>query len=92
MKRATAIVRLDNDRVIATEWRFEPGAETGHHVHALDYVVIPLTDGTLSIGGVAAALRAGEAYARPAGVAHNVTNAGSAPLRFVEIELKPKSD
>lgn len=30
---------IDNDRVVVTEWRFAPGAQTGWHVHALDYVV-----------------------------------------------------
>lgn len=90
MKQAAATGRIDNDRVIVTEWRFEPGEETGHHVHAMDYVVVPLTDGVLSIGGVETTMHAGEAYARPAGVVHNVINAGSEPLRFVEIELKPR--
>ncbi len=89
MTQATAIVRIDDERVVVTEWRFEPGDETGHHVHALDYVVVPLTDGVLSVAGVQTRLHAGVAYARPAGVAHNVVNAGSAPVRFVELEFKP---
>ena len=41
--KATSTVQMENERVIVTEWRFAPGAETGHHVHAHDYVVVPLT-------------------------------------------------
>jgi quercetin dioxygenase-like cupin family protein len=39
--KATSLVQVQNDRVIVTEWRFAPGAETGHHVHPHDYVVVP---------------------------------------------------
>ncbi|HSW05514.1 cupin domain-containing protein [Aquabacterium sp.] len=88
MNKATAIPRLDNERVVVTEWCFEPGAETGHHVHMMDYLVIPLTDGTLDVGGIQTTLHTGVAYARPAGVAHNVINAGQQALRFIEVELK----
>ena len=38
---------VDNERVIVTEWRFAPDAETGWHRHKYDYVVIPQTTGTL---------------------------------------------
>lgn len=90
--KATASVQVENDRVIVTEWRFEPGAETGHHVHAHDYVVVPLTTGTLRLeeptGVREVQLQAGVPYARSAGVAHNVINANSYEFRFVEIELK----
>jgi beta-alanine degradation protein BauB len=90
--RATSTVQVQNDRVIVTEWRFAPGADTGHHVHAHDYVVVPLTSGTLRLVDAAgvkdAVLQAGISYARPAGVAHNVINANDHEFRFVEIELK----
>jgi hypothetical protein len=33
--------------VRVTEWRFKPGAETGHR-HEADHVVVPLGDGHLS--------------------------------------------
>jgi beta-alanine degradation protein BauB len=91
MPKATSIVQLKNERVIVTEWRFPPGAETGHHVHARDYVVVPLTDGILRMeepSGVRDAhLEAGASYMRPAGVAHNVINPNPHEFRFVEIEL-----
>jgi mannose-6-phosphate isomerase-like protein (cupin superfamily) len=55
--------------------------------------VVPVTDGTLLLelpGGetMTAELKAGVAYSRGAGVEHNVVNAGSAPLSFVETEVK----
>jgi quercetin dioxygenase-like cupin family protein len=90
--KATSTVQLDNDRVIVTEWRFAPGAETGHHVHAHDYVVVPLTTGILRLqeasGVREASMQAGASYARLAGVAHNVINANDFEFRFVEVELK----
>lgn len=94
MKRpqAEAVVQIDDERVIVTEWRFAPGAETGWHRHARDYVVVPLTTGTLLLempeGERTADLRTGRSYARVAGVEHNVINANSFDLSFIEIELK----
>lgn len=89
---ATSTVQVDNDRVIVTEWRFAPGADTGHHVHAHDYVVVPVTTGTLRLeepdGVREVKLQAGASYARKAGVAHNVINANAHEFVFVEIELK----
>lgn len=90
--KATAHPQVENARVIVTEWRFQPGAETGHHVHAHDYVVVPLTTGILRLeepeGTRDVQLTAGVSYARPKGVAHNVINANAFEFRFVEIELK----
>lgn len=45
--QAVPTVQVDNAEVIVTEWRFAPGAETGRHRHGYDYVVVPMTDGTL---------------------------------------------
>jgi quercetin dioxygenase-like cupin family protein len=90
--KATPHPQVDNERVIVTEWRFAPGAETGHHVHARDYVVVPLTTGTLRLeepeGTRDVHLQAGVSYARPKGVVHNVINANEYEFRFVEIEIK----
>jgi beta-alanine degradation protein BauB len=89
--RATSLIQVQNERVVVTEWRFAPGAETGHHVHTHDYVVVPLTNGTLRLeeptGTREVLLESGASYARPAGVAHNVVNANAYEFRFVEIEL-----
>ena len=89
--RATAHVQIENDWVKVTEWRFAPGAETGHHVHAHDYVVVPLTSGVLRLEDSEvqreAQLTSGLAYARAKGVAHNVINANAFEFRFLEIEM-----
>ena len=91
--QATPTVQVDNDRVRVTEWRFAPGAETGFHVHGMDYVVVPSADGRLKLvspEGVEtyADLKCGVSYFRKAGVHHNVINASDAEFAFVEIELK----
>lgn len=90
--QAKPTLQIDNDQMIVTQWYFDPGAETGWHTHGHDYIVVPITDGDLLLetpdGNVSARLTQGVAYNRGAGVHHNVVNAGTAPLVFVEIELK----
>ncbi len=90
--QVTATVQLDNERVIVTEYRFAPGAETGHHVHQHDYVVVPLVSGVLRLeepGGTREAqLTMGQSYTRKAGVSHNVINANAFEFCFIEVELK----
>jgi quercetin dioxygenase-like cupin family protein len=89
---AVATQQIANERVIVTEWRFAPGAETGWHCHGLDYVVIPGMDGQLLLqsddGEKIAELRAGESYFRKAGVEHNVINANDYEFFFIEVELR----
>ena len=89
---AIPAVQIDNDRSTVTEWRFAPGADTGFHTHAMDYIVVPMTTGVLRLeepsGVREVQLTAGLSYTRPAGVAHNVINANSYEFVFVEIELK----
>ena len=50
-ERAVPTVFIDNERVRVTEWRFAPGAATGWHRHAMDYVVVPMADGVLELVG-----------------------------------------
>ena len=57
--QAVPTVQVDNAEVIVTEWRFAPGAETGRHRHGHDYVVVPLTDGTLRLEAEFDAIAAG---------------------------------
>ena len=84
--------QVENDRFIVTEWRFAPGGHTGWHRHAFDYVVVPMTTGRLTIetasGTTPAQLVAGNAYARQAGVEHDVINDNPHEFVFVEIEVK----
>ena len=90
--KATSKLLQENDRVIVTEWRFAPGAETGWHRHAHDYVVVCLTAGKLvaetATGNVETDLAFGQAYARPVGVEHNIVNPGPDEFAFVEVEIK----
>jgi beta-alanine degradation protein BauB len=90
--QAVPTVQIDNERVIVTEWRFAPGAETGWHRHAHDYVVVPTTDGELLLetpdGERTAPLLAGKSYTRQIGVEHNVINNTEHEVVFIEIELR----
>jgi quercetin dioxygenase-like cupin family protein len=89
---ATSTVLIDNDRVRVTRWRFAPGAATGWHVHEYDYVIVPLTDGTLELvesnGTRDSHLRVGAPYFREAGVEHDVINANDHDFTFIEIEMR----
>jgi beta-alanine degradation protein BauB len=92
-EKAVATVLIDNERVRVTEWRFAPGAATGWHRHALDYVVLPMTSGELELVGAAAersraVLQKGVPYFRAAGVEHDVININPFEFAFVEVELK----
>lgn len=90
--KASSKLLQETERVIVTEWRFAPGAETGWHRHQHDYVVVCLTAGKLlaetSTGNAETELQFGQAYARPVGVEHNIVNAGEQEFAFVEVELK----
>ena len=91
--QATATQLIDDTRTRVTRFDFAPGAETGWHVHGMNYVITAVTDCHMALeepgGGTReVTVKAGEAYARDKGVAHNVVNAGDAPMSFVEVELK----
>jgi quercetin dioxygenase-like cupin family protein len=90
---ATSKVLIDNARTRVSEWRFAPGAATGWHRHAYDYVVVPMLDGRLRLIGAGgeesmAELKAGAPYYRDAGVEHDVINANDFDYAFIEIEIK----
>ncbi len=90
---ALATVRVENDRVKVTEWRFPAkGCNTGWHRHGFDYVVVPLFDGFLEIRtgdgqSTLAPMTNGLPYFRKAGVEHDVLNANDFDCAFIEIEL-----
>ena len=90
-KAATPTVQIETREVRVTEWRIAPGSATGHHRHDYDYVVVPMTDGTLTIvsatGRSQSPITAGQAYFRKAGAEHDVVNDTSRDIVFVEIEL-----
>ena len=90
---AKSNVMIDNDRVRVTEWSFDIGDETGHHVHEFDYVVVPMLDGQLKIvddegNESISSLTEGNSYFRNKGVSHNVLNNNDFPYKFIEVEIK----
>jgi quercetin dioxygenase-like cupin family protein len=90
--RAESTLLQETGRAIITQWRLAPNAETGWHRHAHDYIVVCLSAGRLVAetagGNIETALEFGQAYARPAGVEHNIVNPGPSDFAFIEIELK----
>ena len=89
---ARSTVQIDNERTRVTEWRFAPGEATGWHRHRYDYVVVPMSTGTLrleTVDGIhEAELVAGQPYFRNTGVEHDVINVNDHDFVFVEIEFK----
>ena len=89
---AKATVCIDNERVIVTAYRFQPGDNTGWHRHSHDYVIVPLTDGKVklitSAGESFAEMKKGEPYYRSEGVEHDVISVNGGEFAFIEVELK----
>ena len=93
MQSAKSEVQVDTAEVRVTEWRLVPGSATGHHIHEMDYVIVPVTDGEMTIvapGGERskAKLSIGKSYFRKAGVKHDVLNETATEIVFLEVELK----
>jgi quercetin dioxygenase-like cupin family protein len=86
--KATRTTIEDGEPVTITEWRFAPGAETGWHQHGLDYVIMYRTAAHLAVatrdGVVSVDIAEGTTYFRQAGAEHNIINAGSNEVVFLE--------
>ena len=94
MIKARSDVQVDTAEVRVTEWRLAPGSATGHHIHEMDYVIVPVTSGELTIVAPngersRAPIGAGKSYFRKAGVEHDVLNETASEIVFLEVELKP---
>jgi beta-alanine degradation protein BauB len=94
MLAAKSDVQIDTEEVRVTEWRLAPGSATGPHTHGMDYVIVPVTTGEMTIvapdgGRSTAQLTTGKSYFRKAGVQHDVLNETSSEIVFLEVELKP---
>lgn len=92
---ASATVQLDDQRVRVTRYDMEPGDRIPWHRHEYDYLVVPLTDGTVEVraagGPSPQRMRAGEPYQRNAGAEHELVN-GERHYSFIEIEfVQPRS-
>ena len=93
MQGCRATPQYEDARVRVTRYDFDPGGQTGWHVHEMEYVIVTLTDCPLRLelpGGETreSLIPAGSSYSRPKGTEHNVINAGDTPMAFVEVELK----
>jgi hypothetical protein len=79
MLPAQSEVQIDTAEVRVTQWRLAPGSATDHHIHEMDYVIVPVTTGEMTIVAPngersKAQLGAGISYFRKAGVEHDVLN------------------
>jgi len=86
-------ILVDDDKVRVTRFDFNPGAETGWHVHEMDYVITALTECHMQLDDIDGSTKnvvvaKGEAYRKNCGVEHNVINAGEHSMSFIEVELK----
>ena len=90
--KAEPTITIDNERVKVGDWRMGPDTRIGHHVHPLDYLVVALSTGDLTIATAdeefAFPLEVGATVFGSAGDAHDVLNRGDAEVRFLEIEIK----
>jgi len=92
MTSTKSTVQVDNPEVRVTRWTLAVGEDTGEHRHEHDYVVVPLTAGVMHVTTSAGAqstseLAPGVSYYRESGAQHNVRNAGTGFLDFVEVEI-----
>ena len=92
-EQAAATEVINDERVRVTRFDFAPGAQTGWHVHGMDYVVTAITDCHMLLQSKdgeehRALVPAGTSYRRMQGVEHNVINNGNEVMTFVEVELK----
>src|ERR1700676_1455522 len=95
MLSAKSDVQVDTAEVRVTEWRLAPGSATGHHIHEMDYVIVPVTSGEMTIVAPngersKAQLGLGKSYFSKAGVEHDVRNETADEIVFLEVELKPQ--
>ena len=89
---ASGTVQVDTPEARVTEWRLPPGSAIGHHRHEHDYVVVPITDGVMTVisasGSAQSPIQTGQSYFRKAGVEHDVRNDTAREIVFIEIEIK----
>ena len=90
---AIPTVQVDSETVRVTEWRFPPGTATGWHRHEMAYVVVPMTDGVLTLVDKNGArtqgrITRGVSYSRPLGTEHDVVNETESEIVFIEVEIK----
>ena len=90
--KATSLLQVKNDRVIVTEWRFAPGADTGEEMltHAGEEGgVIVKGRIELSVGGESRVLSAGDAYYFKSSIPHRFRNPGREECEIVSASSPP---
>jgi len=93
---ASPKVQIDTDEVRVTEWTLPPHSAIGFHRHALDYIVVPLTNSDMTIvrpdgARTMAKLKIGQSYFRKSGVEHDVLNETDTEIVFIEVEMKRRA-
>ena len=90
--KAEPEIVIDNEKVKVAHWRMGPDTQIGHHVHPMDYLVVALSSGELTIAtgeeDIGFPMEVGVTVYLNAGDAHDVLNRGDAEVRFLEIEIK----
>lgn len=88
----TSKALINDERAIVTKWSLPAGAETGIHTHGYDYLVVYLTDGTLTVEAEGQVINTSVSKhavtSRAAGASHKVGNRSNSVIEFIEIELK----
>jgi len=90
---AEPIVVHEDDKTRITQYRLEPGEQTGWHIHEYDYVVMHQSEGKLTshfADGTSAVFsyKPGGASAYSAPFEHNAVNTGSVTVSGFEIVYK----
>jgi hypothetical protein len=92
MPHAARVVHINTTEVGVTEWRLEPGASTRRQRHHCDVVLVPLTRGRLRLvgphGHSLVEIMPGASVLSTACRDREAINDGSAPVAFVEVELR----
>ena len=94
MLSAKSDVQVDTPEVRVTEWRLAPGSATSHHTHEMDYVIVPVTSGEMTIVAPTgerskAQLGVGKSYFRKPASSTTCSTRPASEIVFLEVELKP---
>jgi quercetin dioxygenase-like cupin family protein len=82
----------DRFKMRATEFTFAPGAFVGVHHHAGPGIRYILSgEITITEGGLVTVYKAGDYYYETGNIAHMAENKASVPLRFIVMEMIPKT-
>ena len=90
---APHVIIHEDERSRIIHYTIKPGEQTGWHTHEYDYVVVRLSDGTLTSNFADGtkkdfAYESGTAATYTAPVTHNAVNTGDTDIVGYEIEFK----